>query len=362
MKKLVSLSFILFLSFFVSAQNQFNRGVNLTNWFQAGSAQQIQFTKYIKQDLVNIKSLGCDIIRLPLNLNFMTDGFPDYTIDPLFFDYLDQVVNWAEELKIYLILDNHTFDPNINTNPDIGIVLNKVWYQMAQHYTDRSTYILYEVLNEPHGISAQSWGQIQQDVINSIRSVDKKHIIVVGGTNYNSYNDLYTIPRYTDKNLIYTFHFYDPFVFTHQGATWTSPSMESLVGVPFPYNATRMPTCPSSLKNSWIENGLNNYSADGTVAKVKSLIDIAANFKNSRGIMIFCGEFGVYNANSNNTDRIYWYEIIRKHLEAKGIPWISWDYQGGFGIFKKGTNEQFYYDINKDLVQKLGLTVPVRTK
>src|SRR5512144_875225 len=88
----------------------FHRGVNLTNWLQAGSPRQIQFTKFTKQDLENIKSLGCDVIRLPINLHYMTDGEPNYTVDPLFYYFLDQIVAWTEELGLHLILDNHTFD------------------------------------------------------------------------------------------------------------------------------------------------------------------------------------------------------------------------------------------------------------
>jgi len=358
MRNCIIILLISVLSLSAGAQTPFNKGVNLTGWFQAANARQIQFTKYTKHDFINIKSLGCDVIRLPINLNHMTGGSPNYTLDPLFFYFLDSAVTWAEQLNIYLILDNHTFDPNVNTDPNIGTVLNKVWLQMAQRYASRSNYILYEVLNEPHGISAQSWGQIQQTVINTIRTVDTKHTIVVGGVGYNSYNDLATLPVYTDKNLLYTFHFYDPFMFTHQGASWVAPSMEPLSGVPFPYNAAKMPACPASLKGSWIEGSLNYYANDGTVAKVKAMIDIAVNFKNTRNVPVFCGEFGVYIPNSNNTDRVFWYEIVRKYLEEKAIPWTIWDYQGGFGIFNKNSNELFEYDVNTELVQKLGLTVP----
>ena len=98
----------------------FHRGVNLTNWLQAGSVRQIQFTKYTKQDLINIKSLGCDVIRLPINLHYMTDGEPNYTVDPLFFYFLDQIVDWCEELELHLILDNHTFDVAASTDVERG--------------------------------------------------------------------------------------------------------------------------------------------------------------------------------------------------------------------------------------------------
>ena len=354
--------FILFYSLgTLSAQTPFSKGVNLTNWFQAGSAHQIQFTKYSKDDFVRIKSLGCDVIRLPINLHFMTNGSPEYVIEPLFFEFLDQAVDWAEELKIHILLDNHTFDPNTNTDPSVEAILLKVWPQMAEHYKNRSEYVYYEVLNEPHGITTTLWCQIQQKVIDAIRAIDTKHTIIVGPSGYNSYSELQSMPVYADQNLIYTFHFYDPFMFTHQGATWTS-YMEDLSGIPFPYSAAKMPAVPASAKGTWVESSLNNYKNDGTVAKVKQLIDIAASFKNSRKVNLFCGEFGVYNPYSPETDRVYWYDVVRKYLEEKGIPWTIWDYQGGFGLFEKGSNELFESDLNTGLLKSLGFTIPEQTE
>ncbi|MDD2994635.1 MAG: cellulase family glycosylhydrolase [Paludibacter sp.] len=351
----------LLLSFQLQAQISFNRGVNLTGWFQTSSAQQIQFTKYTKKDFQNIKSLGCDVIRLPINLFYMTNGSPDYTIDPLMYEFLDQAVNWAEELQMYLILDNHTTDDLASKNANLETVLKKVWVQMAEHYKNRSNYILYEILNEPNGtLTTAAWGKIQQAAITAIRTVDTKHTLVVGGAGFNSYTELAALPVYTDNNLIYTFHFYDPFVFTHQGASWPSPSMASLANVPFPYNASTMPSTPSALAGTWVASALTNYKNEGTLAKVKSLIDIAAAFKTSRNVKVYCGEFGVYIPNSPNADRNYWYQEVRKYLEAKQIPWTTWDYQGGFGLFTKGSAELFDYNLNIPLINALGLTAPTQ--
>lgn len=339
-------------------QVPFHRGVNLTGWFQADNARKIQFRKFSKKDFADIKSLGCDVIRLPINMHGMTSGPPNYTIDPLLFSFLDSAVSWAEEVQLYLLIDNHSFDPIASTSPDINLTLNKVWPQVAEHYKNSSGYIMYEVLNEPHGISNQVWGNIQQQAIDAIRSKDTKHTIIVGPSGYNSYNDLAQMPVYTDANLIYTFHFYDPFMFTHQGASWNSPSMVPLAGVPFPYNAATMPACPPSLKGTWVESALNNYPVDGTVAKVKSLLDIAVNFKNTRNVNIFCGEFGVYIPNSDSTDRAFWYKTVKDYLDMKGIPWTIWDYKGGFGIFKKGSNEVFESDLNISLLKALDFNIP----
>jgi endoglucanase len=340
----------------------FSRGVNLTGWFQAGNVEQIQFTRYTKLDFEQIKGLGCDVIRLPINLHYMTKGAPDYTIEPLFYSFLDEVIEWVEDLQLYLILDNHTFDPATNTDPNVGNILLKVWPQIAQHYKDRSEYILYEVLNEPHGITDAAWNSIQQQVVNAIRETDTVHYIVIGPAGWNSYNYLDDMSGYHDSKLIYTFHFYDPFIFTHQGASWVEPSMAPLNGVPFPYKYCCMPDFPSSLKGTWIESAFNDYQHTGTIASVQSLLNIAVAFKNSHNVPLYCGEFGVYIPNSRNEHRIYWYYVVRKYLEEHGIPWTTWDYHGGFGLFEAGAGGMFEHDLNTSLLDTLGLTVPAQTE
>ncbi len=339
----------------------FHRGVNLTGWLQAGSPREIHFTRYTSQDFANIKSLGCDVIRLPINLHAMTGGPPDYTVDPLFFYFLDQIIDWAEQLELHLILDNHTFDVTSDTDPNIGEALTPVWTQMAQRYRGRSSYLYYEILNEPHGIADATWGRIQQKVVTAIRAVDPNHTIVVTGAGWGSYKNLKYLPMRAAGNLIYSFHFYDPFVFTHQGASWVTPSMAPLAGVPFPYGVDPMPASPPELEGSWVQSSLNAYANDGTEAQVRQLIDVAVAFSRDRGVPVFCGEFGVYQPNSENHHRVYWYDLVRRYLEEQGIAWTIWDYQGGFGLFEKGTNELFEHDLNLPLVDALGLEVPEQT-
>ena len=339
----------------------FSKGVNLTNWFQANSPGSIDFSKYTYQDFSDIKTLGVDVIRLPINLHSMTQGAPDYSLDPLFLFFLDKVVDWAEELDLYLILDNHTFDPSDATNPQIGDILNPVWLQMAQHFNSRSDKILYEILNEPHGISHDLWNSIQGDVIQTIRSVDTTHTIIVGGADYNSYNSLSKIPAYEDDNLIYTFHFYDPFVLTHQGASWTTPSMTDLSGIPFPYEEGAMPRFPTSLQGTWVQGAFNNYSNEGNANFIKQKIDIAVAFSQQRGVPVFCGEFGVYIPNSVNESRVNWYKVVVDYLNESGIAWTMWDYHGGFGVFEEGGEGLFDHDLNVPLLESLSFNIPPQT-
>ena len=334
--------------------------MNITNWFQADTPQSIQFNKFTKQDIEKVKSLGADVIRLPINLHYMTSGAPDYNLDPLFVYMLDQVIDWAEELKINLILDNHTFDVTESTSTDIDKILIPVWSHMAERYKDRSKYIYYEILNEPHGIADSTWNRIQLLTLNAIRKIDTVHTVIVGPAGWNSYNNLSAMPVYPDTNLIYTFHFYDPFVFTHQGAGWTNPSMVPLAGVPFPYNSASMPNCPDTLKGTWIESNLNNYKNDGTVNHVQKLIDIADNFQKIRHVKLYCGEFGVFMNNSPDSDRTYWYSVVRKYLESKNVAWTIWDYKGGFGLFKKEAMNFLIIDLNVPLLKALEFNIPIQ--
>ena len=336
----VLLLFVIISSSQLSAQNPFNKGVNLTSWFQSGSAQEVQLYKYDLQDFEQIKSLGCDVIRLPVNLLAMTDGAPDYNLDPMFLSMMDSVVNWAENTGLHLILDNHTFDPSENTSPAIRDFLVKVWPQLANRYKNSYENLYYEILNEPHGIADATWNNIQQEVIEKIREVDAVHFLIVGPAGWNSYHNLELMPFYEDPKLIYTFHFYDPFLFTHQGASWVEPSMVPLAGVPFPYDAGAMPGMPAQFSGTWLQSAYNNYQNDGTVTKIKSLID---------KINI------AYQTN-------YSYQVVREYLEANDIAWTIWDYHGGFGLFEKNSQGLFDHDLNVDLLQALGLNQPDQTE
>lgn len=354
------LVFLIKCSLFASTEVPFSKGVNFSAWFQAGSAQEINFTKHTKQDFINVKSLGCDAIRLPINLHSMTNGAPDYTLDPIFLSFLDQVVDWAEELELHLILDNHTFSVVNDTDPNIGDVLVKVWPQMAQHLNNTSERIYFEVLNEPHGIDDQTWNDIQIRVVEAIREVDTKHTIVVGPADWNSFNSLDKMPIYDDDNLIYTFHFYDPFLFTHQGASWTG--MSHVADIPFPYDENKMPDYPVEHRSHWSYNSYKGYHEDGTVENIYKLIDIAVKFQQERNVPIWCGEFGVYDINSPDADRTYWYEVVGTYLTENNIAWTVWDYTGAFGIFEKGGNDMFNHDLHVGVCEALGLTPPEQTE
>ncbi|MCL2126789.1 MAG: glycoside hydrolase family 5 protein [Treponema sp.] len=334
----------------------FSKGVNFTKWFEAPSPGAIIFSRFTEQDFIDAKSIGVEVIRLPVKMHAMTGGPPSYALDPLFLDLLDRAVGWAEKHGLYLILDNHSFHPVEPTAPDIDTILVPVWTQMAGRYRDRSGYILYEVLNEPHGIDGKKWAAIQDRVVKAIREIDPERGVIIGGTNYNSIDALSDLPSYTD-NVIYTFHFYDPYLFTHQGETWGSPpNLKTLKGMPFPADAHAVPEIPPELKGTWVENSIrSSYRTDATVQALAKNLDKAVQFSRSRGgLPLFCGEFGAYLLNSLNEDRVRWYRAAAGLLDERGIARASWDYYGGFGLFKTEDGGSFESGLNVEIVEAMG--------
>jgi len=346
----------------VTVPPRFSRGVNFSGWFEADSAQGIYFTKYIEQDFADVKKMGADVIRLPVKMHSMTNGAPDYKFDPILFKFLDMAVNWAEKYGLYIIIDNHSFHPVDRTADDIDKILLPVWAQIAQRYKDRSEYVVYEILNEPHGISDTRWGEIQGMAIDTIRRIDKKHAIVVGGTDYNSVGKLSALPKYSDSNLIYTFHYYDPFLFTHQGASWVgTPSFVLVSGVPFPYERRRMPRTPFSLMGTWIESSFIGYQTAASPKTMMEPLDKAVAFSKERNVPVYCGEYGVYLINSPQEDRVKWYEYVTDALDSRKIARTSWDYYGGFGVFNTDGYSDINYDLNTAVVKAMGFTPPAQS-
>jgi endoglucanase len=329
--------------------------VNLSGWFQPEQAGRLAFSRYGEQDFRNLKALGVDGVRLPINFAGLTGSAPDYAIDPRVFVFLDQALDWAAAQGIAVVLDNHSDPTDPRIKRDLGRFLEAVWTQMAQHYKTRPSSVLFEVQNEPNHLD-QAWSPLQQRTISAIRAVDTFHTIVVGGDDWNSIKGMKALPKYSDTNLIYTFHFYDPLIFTHQGAEWAG--LKDLAGVTFPPTG-RAPDFNGSGPNAWAGKAVRDYYISNAVGNLTASIDAAAAFAKERGVPVWCGEFGVYNLRADPAQRVAWYRTVRGLLEDRHIPWTMWDYKDSFGLFLKGSAEVFDQDLNLPQVEALGFnTVP----
>lgn len=363
----VLLSCLLFFGSVYSAENviktnkklPFSKGVNLPGWLEYNRNNTLLFGK---KDFENIKSLGVEVLRLPVWFEVWNEGAPDYKVSDECWSYLDDSISWCEELGMYIIIDFHNdCDGASKTDPNIEKVLLKVWPQIANRYKNKGDLVIYEVMNEPHFKSGnidadiKKWGAIQGNVLKAIRQIDKKHTVIVGGADWNSIDSMLKLPEYQDDNLIYNFHDYSPFLFTHQGAVWTDA--KRLTGIPFPYVKEKMPALPKNPTSSekWYFQDYPNASSEKTLV---APLNKAAEFANKRNAALMCNEFGVSMTYADPQERNNWYRIKNGWMDERNIIRVSWDYTGSFGIFTNSSEARFPEDLNKQLIKDMGYKVP----
>ena len=333
----------------------FSKGMVLAEWFETPGVEAIEINLFNEEDFKVAKSMGMDVLRLPIDFISMSSGNKNYTIPPLLFQYIDQAVDWAEKHQLYIIIDNHRLNMPATPN-NIDSILIPLWTQIANHFKDRGDYVIYEILNEPHTIAANRWGKIQGDVISAIRKIDQRHKIIVGGVNYNSLEDLDSLPKYSDNNLIYTFHFYEPYLFTYQ-------TDYDLKGVPWPYDRGRMPSMPNKI-SQYGKDLYKNYEKNSSMEYLASKLDKVAAFSIKRNVPVYTGEFGAVWY-SNPEDRNRWHRFIVQELNKRNISWTAHQYAGGgFGIMFNALfgPRNLNADLNVELLSILRFTPPQQTQ
>ncbi len=194
----------------------FTKGVNFTTWLEYRPADEINAEYIVRQDFVNARKLGCDVIRLPIHFEKLCREEDGFKIPEKILQILDNAVQWSEEQGMYLILDFHNdCTADSKTPDDVDKILIPVWTELASRYKDYPDCVVYEIMNEPHAIDIALWNKIILEVFNCIRAIDKNHWIIVGGADWNSTAAMKTLPDFNDSKVIYNFHYYDPHLFTH---------------------------------------------------------------------------------------------------------------------------------------------------
>lgn len=337
----------------------FTKGVNLTLWFETWSPGIPNLKYYDKSDFEHLKAMGVDVVRIPIHFDMFIGNSETGEIKPIIWDYLDKACDWAEELGMYIVIDDHSYNSGPYPLPKyVEAHLQKTWPQIAKRYKKRSNYIIYEILNEPQ-IDQGDWYAIQQRTIDLIRSIDKKHTIVVTAADWSSLATLYDMKPYEDKNLIYTYHFYEPFIFTHQGADWTNRETAALKDLPFPYDKDRIPELVRPTKGSFVEGQIRStYPRAASEKGMRMSLQRARDYAEKNQVPVWCGEMGVHNVNAPVVDRQNWYKMTAGLLDEFNIPFCVWGYNGTFGLFKKDSNGVYPNDLEKEVVEGVGFKMP----
>src|SRR5690606_14235339 len=140
-----------------------------------------------------------------------------YTIDPRFFERVDQVIGQAHAEGITVVINVHHYDELANDPAGHRERFEALWSQIADHYQDYPANLLFEPLNEPHArLNASVWNEILDETITTIRNTNPTRTLIVGPANWYNINALSSLALPADdEHLIVTVHFYEPFQFTH---------------------------------------------------------------------------------------------------------------------------------------------------
>jgi endoglucanase len=281
-------------------------------------------------DFKLLKQLGFKSLRLPVAFSyFEAEHIP---VEQLF-THIDNFVKQCNLYGFKVIIDYHNGNfNNTNYNTESPKLIN-LWTTLAKRYAHVNHDVLFfELYNEPPHMDPQIWKDAAYNIVTAIRKVDKERTLIIGASNYNSIYELSRFVRLADENVVYTFHFYEPFLFTHQGAEWIG-DQESTIGVPFPYNAKKFPGLNPKAKNTDGEKNYYKYKVDGNEQSVRDKLQIVKNWSNKYYVPILCGEYGVYNKYADINSRCRYIKTVRQALKALNIPGMMWDYNGNFSIF-----------------------------
>ncbi|PKQ26308.1 MAG: endoglucanase [Actinobacteria bacterium HGW-Actinobacteria-4] len=341
----------------------FANGVNLGGWLSQYQAyDHHHFRTFITEaDIQQIASWGLDHVRLPVDYPVLESD--DAIGVPLTsgYEYLDNCVAWCEAAGLALILDLHKA-PSFSFNHDLEddtkslntLFENQqaqdrfvgIWEELVRRYKDAPIPIIFELLNEVVIPDVAPWNALLQRTISAMRVLAPEVPIMIGGNNFNGAADMADLVLLDDPNVIYTFHYYHPMLFTHQKAPWSPAMREFDTDVTYPGEFTgleeylaRDPKHFESLKGHLGRTAGRDH--------VLELLQPALDFQAATGREVYCGEFGAADW-IDPASRQRWLADFLGMLREAGIGGAIWSYkQMDFGLVDAGGDvvDQQYLDI-----------------
>jgi len=253
-----------------------------------------------------IREGGFDFVRVVLQSFRHMDA--SNKLDPKWLETLDWVVKEGTAAGLTVILDEHDFNL-CSENPDAcEPKLFAFWQQVGERYRNAPKSVLFELLNEPHGpLDAARWNAMLAKLIPLVRATNPDRTLVIGPTQWNNLGQLPTLvlPK-DDRNILVTFHSYDPFRFTHQGAPWVD-GMKDVHGIPF---------------------------TPADEAAIKAQYDRVGAWSEANDRPVLMGEFGAYDKSGTPIeDRARYTATVRREAEAHGFPWAYWQFDSDFVVW-----------------------------
>ncbi|MGB0023047.1 MAG: glycoside hydrolase family 5 protein [Candidatus Sulfotelmatobacter sp.] len=341
------------------------RGINASEWF-AQVYDQRGYTKdhfqswTTSEDIALIKSIGFDHVRLSVNPQpMMANHRPDeLTADYL--GYLDAAIKMILDQGLAVVIDLHPesdFKARLAKDDSFVQEFSDFWRALARHYSSwDAERVFFEILNEPEFPDPYRWYGVQAKLAAAIREGAPQQTIIAAGARWSDDDELVFIEPLRDPNVIYNFHFYDPHIFTHQGATWGTYFWHWVKGLHYPSSPESAAKTAAGVPDAVDRLAVIRYGQDHWDAvRIDAEVTQVAEWARQRGVPVVCNEFGVYRTYADPHDREAWIHDVRSALERHGMGWAMWDYSGSFGLVSKKDGRIMVDDMT---VRALGMNRP----
>lgn len=317
----------------------FQKGVNLGGWIsQFAEYDTHHFDTFItEKDIAYIASLGFDHVRVPVDYNVLEDE--EGNVIESGFAYLANCLQWCQKHDLHMLIDLHecygySFDPlKVDMDRKIFFYDEKLqtrflnlWKEIATRFKDYPDTVAFEPLNEVvlYEVS-DAWNRLVRKYIEMMRGICPDAYIVIGGVQYNHVSNVKLLdPPYDDK-IVYNFHCYEPFLFTHQGAYWVDyMPADFRVEYPLPLDEYKR----LSEEKVDIHDGVlfmdevKELGPEFFDIIFKDAIDVAIKYD----APLYCGEYGAIDL-SDNPSKIRWLKDIHTAFKKHGIGRALWNYK-----------------------------------
>ena len=196
--------------------------INLGNTFEPPAEAAWGGRAATAKDMRNIAAAGFDTIRIPVRWDTHSGAGPEFRIDGKYLARVKSIVDAAQKEGLNVILNSHHFE-HIHKEPlESAPQLAAMWKQIASAFAGYSRDTLwFEIENEPHDkFDHSNLLAVLGPALAEIRKTNPDRPVIIGGEKWSGIDSLATLPLPADPHVIPTFHYYDPFDFTHQGASW----------------------------------------------------------------------------------------------------------------------------------------------
>ncbi|OJU16025.1 MAG: hypothetical protein BGN88_04425 [Clostridiales bacterium 43-6] len=303
----------------INFPNSYHKGINLGNMLEAPYEGEWGI-RFQDEYIPLIKSRGFDFVRVPIRWSvYQKNG----VIDEAFFQRMDHILNVIIANKMGAIINIHHYEELFLDYKGQKDTFYGLWGQIAERYKNLPSSISFELLNEPHGtLTPEVWIPMQNKCIEIVRKTNRTRKIIVSAANWGGIEGIENLILPKDQNLILSFHYYSPFQFTHQGASWAD-NMDQYLGT------------------KWTGNDIEKQEIESAFQKIRA-------WSQATGIPVLMGEFGAYEK-AEYESRVRWTAFVRETAEKYGFSWSYWEFCAGFGIYKDPT-KSFLEELTNALV------------